>query len=85
MEAYYAPNFSSNIVSANVISDLLEIFISSSLRLTKSCLLFPKGSLDVLNVTWETTCNKDLHPIQSSPLTQTSLMVQKNHKLMEDY
>lgn len=45
MNAYYAADFSTNILATNIISDFFEVHMTSSLRPYKSCFLFKKGSL----------------------------------------
>lgn len=53
-EAYKAPQFSSHIIAAALLSDHFEIFMSSSLKNEKDCLLFKKGAFAVHGIVWQT-------------------------------
>lgn len=45
MDAYYAPDFSSNFISSHILSDDLEVHVTAALCSKKACLLFKKGAL----------------------------------------
>lgn len=65
MDAYYALKFTTNIVAFDVLSDHVEVLMTSSLRPTKACMLFKKGSLNMKDIIWETTSEKNMYPIQN--------------------
>lgn len=83
MEAYFAPDFSSNIIASHLLSDHFEVHMTSSLRNEQSCLLFKKGSLSLEDIVWETKCKNGLYPVQESNIDMTELSVSANKQEIE--
>lgn len=87
LEAFYAPDFSSNIIASHILSEHFEVIMSSTLRPYKSCILMKKGILNTEDIVWETKSKNGLYVIPSSALrVQSALIISKvQPKGLEEY
>lgn len=73
MEAYYAPDFSNNILSTHIIYSFLKVQMTSSIFTNKSCFLFKNGSLRVDVILMKVKCVNSLYPVDESSTNKVAL------------
>lgn len=68
MEAYFAPEFNSDIIFSYILSNFFEIHMTASTRKEKACILLKKGLLELNDVIWEMKCQNGLYVVQPKSL-----------------
>lgn len=71
LEVYFALNFSANKIASYILSESLEVQISTTIRQEKFCLLFKRGSLNMDNLIFGTKFENGLFPVRSNSFWNT--------------
>lgn len=81
VDVYHNPEFSCNIVLAQVFSKSFEVLFSSSFRRYIACFLFQKALAAEKDSIWETRCKSRLYRINAPTRNQQTASVVPNNKL----
>ena len=60
IEAFHAPDFSSNILASHLLSEFYEVLMTSTFG-PKECILFQKGSFDIENAALRIPCDGGIY------------------------